>query len=127
MSVTANAAWPYEACALLLGSVSKGQVRVEDIAISDNITPGDPRTAFEVEPALYLRLQKAARSGGLAVIGVWHSHPSGRAEPSDADRARSVNASWVWLITATSGRSAFTNAFWAEADDPHSLVPLIRE
>jgi proteasome lid subunit RPN8/RPN11 len=108
----------------LLGSFSHGQVRVDDIALSENITPDDPRTAFEVDPALYLQLQKAARAGGAEVIGVWHSHPSGRAEASEADKARSVNAGWVWLITATSGRSAFTNAFWAEVHDPHSLVPL---
>lgn len=117
-------AWPEEACALLLGTRSATGIHIEGIAFSENTTVGDPRTSFEIDPALYIKLQKASRQGGPSVVGVWHSHPGGKAAPSEADRAQSVEPEWVWLISATDGKTVHTNAFQAGADNPHTLSPM---
>jgi proteasome lid subunit RPN8/RPN11 len=34
------------------------------------------------------------------VIGHWHSHPNGRAEPSARDAARALDNGQIWLILA---------------------------
>ncbi len=126
LAAHAKAAWPEEGCGLLLGSYTAECITIDEIALSANVTAGDPCNSFEVDPTLYLALHKASRAGAAAVIGVWHSHPSGVAAPSGTDSARSVQPGWVWLITATDGTKAHTNAFLAGTKDPTSFTPLVR-
>jgi proteasome lid subunit RPN8/RPN11 len=60
----------------------------------------DPESAFEVDPALLLRAHREAREGGHAILGWYHSHPDGVAEPSAVDAARAVEDGKLWLIVA---------------------------
>ncbi|WP_247118747.1 Mov34/MPN/PAD-1 family protein [Kordiimonas marina] len=124
LEAEAKRAAPHEACALLVGVRTDDAVTVSDIHISPNVTAGNPARMFEVDPGLHLRLQRQARDGGLAVVGVWHSHPGGAARPSAEDRARSEMAGWCWLITGMSGNVMETQAFLAKEDDAHQLEPV---
>ncbi|OYX08196.1 MAG: hypothetical protein B7Z08_10465 [Sphingomonadales bacterium 32-68-7] len=60
---------------------------------------------------------RAARSGGPAVIGYYHSHPSGPARPSPTDRAEASGDGSVWAIV-----SASDVTFWR--DDAAGFTPL---
>ncbi len=91
---------------------------IHEIAFSANTAGGDRRSAFEIDPSLYIDLHKVARAGGADVIGVWHSHPSGRAEPSETDKACSVEAGWIWLITAAVADKCETRAFCTDDKNP---------
>lgn len=92
----ARAAWPKEACGLLVGS---GAV-IREAVVSENLS-NNPERAFLIDPALHLRAQRRAREKGLKVLGVFHSHPSGEAAPSPEDeRAARAAPSQVWLISA---------------------------
>lgn len=102
-----------ERCGLLVGSA--GEVRGMHPAAN---VAGDPAAAFEVDPTALLAAHREARGEGLAVVGVWHSHPSGLAEPSDCDRARALDAGWLWLIVGARG----TVAGW-HAEAPHRFAP----
>lgn len=108
---------PDEACGLLTGTVAGDRYLIEECVFSDNVFDGDTTRHFEIDPALHLRLQRRARSGNVAIIGVWHSHPNGEAKPSVADQKRSIESNWVWLITATSQTKTETKAFIAGASD----------
>ena len=108
---------PHEACGLLLGAVIGDMVTVEDVVYSENMTNGDPRTAFEIDPSLHLLLQKAARAGGSSIIGVWHSHPTSSARPSQQDARRSLEKGWLWLITGREQDVWKTHAFFAGETD----------
>jgi len=110
-----------EACALLMGERTGNKVVVKDLALSDNVSDGDRGANFEIDPEVYLAAQKAARVGAPAVVGVWHSHPDGEPFPSDADRQRSHEPGWLWLITAVGRSSAETCAFEADKQDSHCL------
>jgi len=99
-SVAARNAAPKESCGLLLSVAGSG---VDMLVLSDNTTDGDPTKTFEIDPEMLIACQKAERMGGAKVLGVWHSHPGGEAVPSDADKARSEHAGWLWLITAVKG------------------------
>lgn len=60
----------------------------------------DPARRFEIDPAALLAAHRAARAGGPAILGCYHSHPSGVAEPSACDAAAAEPNGWLWLIVA---------------------------
>ena len=74
-------AYPNEACGLLVGRTEGDGCHVDRIEVSDNVAD-DPRHRFEVDPALRFRLMRDLRGTGQAVVGHFHSHPDGAAEPS---------------------------------------------
>ncbi|NVJ99670.1 MAG: M67 family metallopeptidase [Alphaproteobacteria bacterium] len=125
-----RAAWrahPNEACALLLGHQSAACMEISQVAITENVTQADPQLTFEVDPTMHILLQKAARVGGPAIVGVWHSHPCGKAIPSEADKARSIEPGWIWLISADAPDGMTHAAFRAGEDDARQFcqVPLL--
>ena len=89
----AAAGLPEEVCGLLLGHDDM----IDRSVPARNIAP-DPRRRFEIDPATLLATHRTAREQGLRVIGHYHSHPDGRAEPSARDAARAVDNGQLWLI-----------------------------
>lgn len=120
---TAWQASPNEACALLLGEQNSNRIIITQAVVTDNVTEGNPETSFEIDPAMHILLQKAARVGGPQLVGVWHSHPNGVARPSKADREQSNEPGWVWLISAEQDHVFTHAAFWAPLEDSHALEP----
>jgi len=82
-----------EVCGLLLGRPG----RIEEIRPAANVAP-NPERHFELDPATLLMSHKAARSGGPAILGHYHSHPSGLPEPSATDAANAAPDGSLWLI-----------------------------
>ena len=78
----AEAAAPFEACGLLLGTGT----HIHTAVAATNVHPHSA-TRFEIDPAALIAAHRAARTGGPALLGYWHSHPNGLAGPSDTDRA----------------------------------------
>jgi proteasome lid subunit RPN8/RPN11 len=103
---------PEEACGLLLG---RG-LRIEEARGAENCAP-DRRRDFEIEPQALIDAHRSARAGGPEVIGYFHSHPAGAAEPSATDRALAGHDGRVWAIAA---KGAVT--FWR--DEEAGFVPL---
>ncbi len=91
-----------EVCGLLLGR----EGRVEELVAARNVAR-DPARSFEIDPATLLATHRNARGAGRQVIGHWHSHPNGRAEPSARDAARATDNGQIWLIIAGGGLSAW--------------------
>ena len=89
----ARASPTVEVCGLLLGSADAITARVP----ARNVA-ADPHTAFEVDPATLFAAHRAQRRGGPAVIGCYHSHPSGGADPSPRDAVDAATNGWLWLI-----------------------------
>ena len=96
----ARAALPRECCGLLEGVRDGGTVRVLALHPTANVSRA-PETGFEIDPAAHFALQRALRGTEQAVVGCYHSHPNGRAEPSPRDRAGSCEDGWIWVIIAT--------------------------
>ena len=88
-------AMPEEACGLLLGTAN----RIEAAIPTRNVHP-TPGTHFEIDPAALIAAHKAARVGGPEVLGYYHSHPRGSAQPSATDRASACGDGRVWGIVA---------------------------
>ena len=83
----------HEVCGLLLGA----QDRIEAIIPAANVA-ANPASHFELDPAALIAAHRAARSGGPAIIGHYHSHPSGVAAPSVTDAACATPDGSLWLI-----------------------------
>jgi proteasome lid subunit RPN8/RPN11 len=115
---------PYEACGLLVGNRETDCIAVNDILFSVNVSESDPRQSFEIDPALYIKLQKQARAGGPDVVGVWHSHPGGQPEPSTTDKMLSVEKNWVWLITSASEQETQTKGYLTGSDTPNEFTEV---
>lgn len=93
---------PQEACGLLLGCAGT----VESIRSAANIAE-TPHTRFEIDPAALFAAHRAARAGGSALVGCYHSHPGGSAFPSRTDAARALDMGWIWLIVGEDGEKAY--------------------
>lgn len=111
MRTAARDSAPEECCGLLLGCEA-----IEDVRSAANVA-ADPRRRFEIDPQALIDTHRAARAGGPRVIGYYHSHPAGPAEPSAIDRAMAAGDGKVWAIVGESGVT-----FWR--DDRGGFAPL---
>jgi desampylase len=100
----AAAAYPRECCGLLLGHrLGQGNfVSRAQFAKNVSLTPD---THFEIDPAVLIAAEKAARAGAkdgegrdTAILGYYHSHPTGTAAPSATDAAMAAADGHYWLI-----------------------------
>ncbi len=83
----------HEICGLLRGT----SVAIEAAEPARNVA-ADPARHFEIDPATLLKAYRDARQGGAAVLGWYHSHPVGSADPSPTDAAQTAADGRLWLI-----------------------------
>lgn len=91
----ARAACPLECCGLLFGEIT-GITTYQPAA---NVHP-KPCTGFEVDPQALIDAHRAMRQGGARIVGYYHSHPLGPAEPSATDAAMAAGDGMIWAIVA---------------------------
>lgn len=100
----AEQAWPAEACGLLVGR-GKGQlVRVTRVVPAANLAAEPDR--FEMDPLVRLAVEKEVRDTKDRILGHYHSHPDGTAEPSGVDRQYAFEPDLAWVIVGIAGGQA---------------------
>jgi desampylase len=108
-----RSAFPRECCGLLVGVLEETVAHIVAIHPARNIATEPDR--FEIDPADHIRLLRELRGTGRDIIGCYHSHPNGRAEPSPRDRDGAFGDGFLWLIVALTsgveGASAALGAF----------------
>lgn len=122
----AAAAYPGEYCGLLEGERGADMFRIHALHPARNLS-GDV-TRFAIDPHDQFAAQKTARAQGRAIVGCYHSHPRGRAQPSAADLAGAGEENFLWLIAADAALAAFvysggrfvecTGADWVTSSPP---------
>ena len=111
MRVEAAASATEECCGLLLGDIVVDEARpTANVAL-------DRSRRFEVDPQALIDAHRAARAGGPAVLGYYHSHPAGSTVPSATDQAMRSGDGRVWAILG-----AGDVTFWR--DDRDGFAPL---
>jgi proteasome lid subunit RPN8/RPN11 len=94
----AHAAFPRECCGLIEGE-RRGDTAVAIVLhATRNLAQAHDR--FEIDPVDHFRLLRALRGTGREIVGCYHSHPNGRAEPSARDADGAGEEDFVWLIAA---------------------------
>ena len=91
-----------ERCGLLLGQGGW----ILDHRPAENIA-ADPARHFELDGRVLVAAERAARHGGLPVIGHYHSHPNGLEQPSRTDADAAGDDGRLWLIVTKAGVSAW--------------------
>jgi proteasome lid subunit RPN8/RPN11 len=91
--LTANAkqAFPQEACGLLVGRGT-----VERFIAIRNVSPSPSR--FDMDPTELIHVFRELRNSGEQLLAIYHSHPHGPAEPSQADVERANYPEAAYLI-----------------------------
>lgn len=107
-------AYPLEACGLLLG---QGDVIMEAAPVRN--VHADPARHFELDPAALIAAHRAAREGGLQVLGYYHSHPTGSTCPSTTDQAAASGDGRIWAIVAGAAIG-----WWRDAPGGFEPLPL---
>ena len=103
----ARAAFPRECCGLMEGVCEDNVMRVTALHPAHNLSQEADR--FEIDPADHFRALRAARTNGCDVIGCYHSHPNGRAQPSERDGDSETG--FLWLIAAVAGADVSLSVF----------------
>jgi proteasome lid subunit RPN8/RPN11 len=99
----AHAALPRECCGLLEGVRGGDCTQVVALHPAANLAIPDDR--FEINPMEQFRLMRELRGTGREVVGCYHSHPGGKAEPSAQDLVRASQDGLFWLIAALGAAS----------------------
>ncbi|MGA1797510.1 M67 family metallopeptidase [Sphingomonas sp. 4RDLI-65] len=109
----ADASPDAEICGLLFGAA--GRIAAAEVCVN---VAANPARTFEIDPTALFAAHRRARAGGLAVVGHYHSHPSGLPVPSARDAAQAMGDGAVWVIlgggVARAWRSVVVGAFVEE-------------
>lgn len=96
----ARTALPQECCGLLIGRRDGGDTHVDRIIPAGNIAESDRSKNYQIDwPTLFQTIRRT-RNDKDGIIGFYHSHPDGSAEPSTSD----TESAWIdhsYIIVAT--------------------------
>jgi proteasome lid subunit RPN8/RPN11 len=92
--------------------VSEGVKTVTEIRVITNQSQLQEKYhRFVIEADDYLSTEKYARSQGLSIVGVYHSHPDHPCEPSEYDREHALPF-YSYLIVSIENRQENGYASW---------------
>jgi proteasome lid subunit RPN8/RPN11 len=126
LKLLAEAAYPDEFCAILLGRRDPAGSRVARILPTPN-THSNPRRAYSISPSAVIAAQRKSREHDLQILGFVHSHPDHTAGPSPADLDQALWMGCLYGIVSVRAGSFSEMAFYRLAgehlDDRH-FVPV---
>jgi proteasome lid subunit RPN8/RPN11 len=93
----AEAAYPREACGILLGRREQSGDVVARVIACRNVD-AEPERRYSLDPRELILTQREAREQGLEILGFYHSHPDHAAKPSEADLREAQWTGCVYVI-----------------------------
>jgi proteasome lid subunit RPN8/RPN11 len=84
-----------ECCGLLAGR----EGAITQIFPATNVAT-NPATSYEIAPEELFRLMREIRAASLELLGIYHSHPNGKNEPSALDVERAYYPDVAYFITS---------------------------
>ncbi|MFQ6010670.1 MAG: Mov34/MPN/PAD-1 family protein [Nitrososphaerales archaeon] len=106
---------PEECCGFLLGEI-KDMRHVRKVVRADNVAKSSRETKFVIDPSEFMKVEKSAQQADLNIIGIYHSHPNGRAEPSGFD-LEVAWPSYSYVILSVLRGKPFKILSWVLDDD----------
>lgn len=109
----AEAAYPEECCGLLIAGADK---TIIDSLRMINSHPGPKMSRYSIDPMDFSRAEMSAAKNGLAIKGVYHSHPDHHASLSEFDVGNSIPLFAYLVLSVPKGRVADTR-LWLTGGD----------
>ncbi|NDJ52697.1 MAG: M67 family metallopeptidase [Chloroflexi bacterium] len=110
-------AYPNEGAGFLLGAVDHDAVKVERVLpLSNQREQEAQHNRYELSPLDFARAEEVADASGLALVGVFHSHPDHPAQPSTFDRDHAW-PHFSYLITSVQNGKAVLTRAWRLRED----------
>ena len=108
MVLHAEQVYPNECCGAMLGRTEgDGKLVTEAIAL-ENAWAGEQGERYQLRPEDLLNADRAARSRGLDLIGIFHSHPDCDAYFSETDLKNSCP--WYSFVVLSIQKGQFDHA-----------------
>ncbi len=107
---------PHECCGILGGVFEPHSSRVTSRYPADNVAT-EPTTEYRIDPETQLAIFEALEADGEAIVGFYHSHPQGPAEPSATDRAGAAWPDRSYVIVSGVREQRVTAWRWRGSDE----------
>lgn len=115
MNKAAIDAFPNECCGFFFGhEVGEDRV-VQEVMPVENSKEGDQRRRFSIDPKAYMDAEKHALDMDMSLLGVYHSHPSHPAIPSEHDLKQAMP--WFSYIILSVEKEAVKNTTSWQLDE----------
>ena len=109
ITLESEKAFPRECCGLLIGS-GENPVIVSRVVIAENLA--DSSNRFLIDPQCQFEWLRKLRGSDERIVGLYHSHPNGRVDPSPHDAEMAIEQGQIWLIVPVqNGKAEATQAF----------------
>ena len=99
---------PRECCGFLLGRGNRVQCACPTANVAAN-----PAAEYRVDDAAHIELRRTLRrlSPAIEIVGVYHSHPAGPAQPSPRDVEHAHYPEWIHVIVGFRAGRAEVRAY----------------
>lgn len=100
--------YPYETCGFILGT--RGYFK-SIFKLQKAVNTSSEPNRFQINPFEFYTLELSLKKGYLSIIGFYHSHPDGRAQPSKLD----ISMAWPgysYIIVALTSKRNITIKSW---------------
>lgn len=87
---------PNESCAILFGNIEDTSTIVKKVVLAENIEQSPVN--FTIPNEQLIKIYQMAEEKKMDVVGIFHSHPSSEAVPSNTDKKFMESNPVVWLI-----------------------------
>jgi len=116
MASHARGTYPNECCGAMLGRIDGEQKTVTAAVPIENSFTGSQNARYEIRPGDLIAADKAARSRGLELLGIFHSHPDCDAYFSKTDLENSCPWYSFVVISVKDGAVDHANSFLPDPD-----------
>ncbi len=115
MVAHARSTYPNECCGAMLGHVGDDKKVVVAVPI-ENAYAGGQQERYELRPEDLLKADREARSRGMDLVGIFHSHPDCDAYFSETDLKNSCPWYSFVVISIRKGEFDHANSWLPNAD-----------
>ena len=112
----AEAKFPSECCGAMIGNVSDELKHVTAAVPMENAYTGAQGSRYELRPEDLLAADRSARTAGLDLIGIFHSHPDCDAYFSKTDLENSCPWYSFVVLSIQKGRFDHANSWLPNAE-----------
>jgi len=122
----AERTYPNECCGAMLGHIRGEDKLVVEAVPLENAFSGERNARYELRPEDLLAADRAARTRGLDLIGIFHSHPDCDAYFSQTDLKHSCPWYSFLVVSVYNGRFNHAQSFLPDADQTKAEVEELK-